>query len=92
MIPPEQNNFEKEWQRAFENASIVPPDALWDKIELELDRKKRRPFLFFFRPSVIATGMAAALLLALGGVLFFNKSTKENQNVILKVQTGVINR
>ena len=82
MIPPEQNNFEKEWQRAFENASIVPPDALWDKIELELDRKKRRPFLFFFRPSVIATGMAAALILVLGGVLFFNKNTKENQTVI----------
>ncbi len=73
-----QNNFEEEWQRAFENASISPPSDMWDKIELELDRKKRRPFLFFLRPAGIATGMAAALLLVMGGILIFNKNYQEN--------------
>ncbi len=79
MEPLKQNNFEEEWQRAFENASISPSDALWDKIERELDRKERRPFLFFLRPSAVTMGLAAALVMALGGLLFFNKNTKKNQ-------------
>ena len=79
MEPLKQNNFEEEWQRAFENASISPSDDMWDKIEEELDRKKRRPFLFILRPSAIATGVAAALLLVLGGLFFLNKNDLENQ-------------
>ena len=79
MEPLKQNNFEEEWQRAFENASISPPNDMWDKIERELDRKKRHPFLFILRPSAIASGVAAALLLVLGGLFFLNKSAVENQ-------------
>lgn len=67
------NNFEDEWRRVFEDASVPPSDALWGKIESELDKKKKRPFLFFLRPSLIATGLAAALVVVLGGILFFNK-------------------
>ena len=72
-----QNNFEEEWRKAFENASIPPSDELWGRIESELDKKKKRsPFLFFLRPSLMATGLAAALALVLGGILFFNNETK----------------
>jgi len=70
-----QNNFEEEWRKAFENASVSPSEELWDRIELELERKKRRPLMFFLRPSVIATGIAAALILVLGGILFFNNDS-----------------
>ena len=79
MKPLKQNSFEEEWQQAFENASIFPSADMWDKIEIELERKKRRPFLFFFRPSAIASGLAAALVLVLGGLLFFNKNDIGNQ-------------
>ncbi|WP_435357209.1 outer membrane beta-barrel protein [Emticicia sp. SJ17W-69] len=75
MEPLRQNNFEKEWQKAFENASISPPTDMWDKIERELEHKKRRPFLFILRPSAIASGVAAALVLVLGGLFFLNKNT-----------------
>lgn len=75
MEPLRQNNFEEEWQKAFENASISPPTEMWDKIERELERKKRRPFLFILRPSAIASGVAAALVLVLGGLFFLNKNT-----------------
>lgn len=81
MEPLKQNNFEEEWQQAFENASISPPADMWDKIERELERKKRRPFLFILRPSAIATGVAAALVLVLGGLFFLNKNNIENQKV-----------
>lgn len=72
-----QNNFEEEWRKAFESASIPPSDELWGRIESELDKKKKRsPFLFFLKPSLMATGLAAALALVLGGILFFNRETK----------------
>ncbi|RYU96006.1 hypothetical protein [Emticicia agri] len=77
-----QNNFEDEWRKAFENASVPPSDELWGRIESELDKKKKRsPFLFFLKPSFMATGLAAALALVLGGILFFNKSEKTNIDV-----------
>lgn len=78
MEPIKQNNFEQEWQQAFENASISPPSDMWDKIEQELERKKRRPFLFILRPSVIASGVAAALILVLGGLFFLKRDNVEN--------------
>lgn len=71
-----QNNFEEEWRKAFEGASVPPSDELWGRIESELDKKKKRsPFLFFLKPSLMATGLAAALALVLGGILFFNRET-----------------
>lgn len=71
-----QNNFEEEWRKAFEGASVPPSDELWGRIESELDKKKKRPFLFFLKPSLMATGLAAALALVLGGILFFNRETR----------------
>ncbi len=71
-----QNNFEEEWRKAFEDASLPPSDELWGRIESELDKKKKRPFLFFLKPSLMATGLAAALALVLGSILFFNRETK----------------
>ncbi|HEY1056329.1 MAG TPA: hypothetical protein VGE24_14380 [Emticicia sp.] len=72
-----QNNFEEEWWKAFDNASVPPSDELWGRIESELDKKKKRsPFLFFLKPSFMATGLAAALALVLGGILFFNREVK----------------
>ncbi|MFD2523596.1 hypothetical protein [Emticicia soli] len=79
MEVQKQNNFEDEWRKAFENASLPPSDELWGRIETELDKKKKkRPFLFFLKPSIMATGLAAALALVLAGILFYNKGTETN--------------
>ncbi|MEA5461155.1 hypothetical protein VB796_18980 [Arcicella sp. LKC2W] len=32
------NSFEEQWQNAFDDASMTPPDAIWEKIELGLDK------------------------------------------------------
>jgi len=85
MDSQKPNNFEKEWQKALNDASIVPPSDMWERIEQDLERNKRRPFLFFFRPSAMLAGVAATLVLALGGILFFNQ--KE-----LKKPLAVINK
>lgn len=77
MDSQKPNNFEEEWQKAFNDASFAPPSDMWERIEQDLERKKRRPFLFFLRPSAMLAGVAATLVLALGGILFFN--TKESK-------------
>lgn len=74
MDSQKPNNFEEEWKNAFNDASFAPPSDMWERIEQDLERKKRRPFLFFLRPSsAMLAGVAATLVLALGGILFFNK-------------------
>lgn len=73
MDSQKPNNFEEEWQKAFNDASFTPPSDMWERIEQDLERKKRRPFLFFLRPSAMLAGVAATLVLALGGILFFNQ-------------------
>lgn len=73
MDSQKPSNFEEEWQKAFNDASFAPPSDMWERIEQDLERKKRRPFLFFLRPSAMVAGVAATLVLALGGILFFNQ-------------------
>ncbi len=73
MDSQKPSNFEEEWQKAFNDASFAPPSDMWERIEHDLERKKRRPFLFFLRPSAMLAGVAATLVLALGGILFFNQ-------------------
>jgi cytoskeletal protein RodZ len=89
MDSQKPNNFEEEWQKAFNDASFAPPRDMWERIEQDLERKKRRPFLFFLRPSAMLAGVAATLILALGGILFFKQKdtpTSVANNTQTKVQ------
>jgi hypothetical protein len=84
-----QHTFEQEWQKAFKNASTPPPEHLWENIERELDKKdSKRPFLFYLHPSYMGAGIAAALFIALGGILYFYNQehfrTELAQNNIIK--------
>lgn len=81
MESEKPNSFEQEWQKAFNDASFSPPSDMWDRIERELEEKKRRPFLFFMRPSVISAGVAAALILVLGGIFYLNKNSSDKTNL-----------
>ncbi len=84
MDSQKPNNFEEEWQKAFNDASFAPPSDMWERIEQDLERKKRRPFLFFLRPSAMLAGVAATLILALGGFLFFKlKESKTPLAVVI---------
>lgn len=74
----EQKSFEKQWEEALKNASDFPPDLVWENIEKELDKKKKRiiPF-FWWNRNVIQTGIAALLVLTLGYLIGFNKNNKK---------------
>ena len=91
MDSQKPNNFEEEWQKAFNDASFAPPSDVWERIEQDLEQKKRRPFLFFLHPSAMLAGVAATLVLALGGILFFNqKESKTPITIINKNAKKVI--
>lgn len=87
MDSQKPNNFEKEWQKAFNDASFAPSSDMWERIEQDLERKKRRPFLFFLRPSAMLAGVAATLVLALGGILFFNQKESKMPLVVFNKNT-----
>jgi hypothetical protein len=87
MDSQKPNNFEEEWQMAFNNASFAPPSDMWERIEQDLERKKRGPFLFFLRPSAMLAGVAATLVMALGGILFFNQKESKMPLAIINKNT-----
>ena len=75
----EQKSFEKQWKEALKNASDFPPDLVWENIEKELDKKKKRIIPFFWlNKNVIQTGIAALLVLTIGYLISFNKFGKSD--------------
>ncbi len=73
MDTSEQNNFEENWRRAFDDASETPPDSVWARIEERLDKeeKERVVVLPLWRRWQNMHWMAAAsvalLAISLGG-------------------------
>ncbi|MCP1386159.1 hypothetical protein [Runella salmonicolor] len=73
MDTSEQNNFEENWRRAFDDASEMPPDSVWARIEERLDEeeKERVVVLPLWRRWQNMHWMAAAgvalLAISLGG-------------------------
>ncbi|MFT7483420.1 MAG: hypothetical protein ACI8WW_002361, partial [Oceanospirillaceae bacterium] len=79
MKTSSENNFERQWKRKFENASLPPPDGMWNRIETDLAaQKKRTPFFLLWGiPAYVTSGIAAMLILALGGWFLFNDSEEQ---------------
>ncbi len=87
MDSQKPNNFEEEWKKAFNDASFTPPTDMWERIEHDLNQKKRRPFLLFLRPSAMLSGVAATLVLALGGILIFDQKKSKTQTTVINKNT-----
>lgn len=79
----DRGGFEKSWKKAFENAEINPPDAVWDNIDKKLnasEEKGKRRFLFI--KLTVAASVAFALSLAFYGVFL------DGSNPDLAFKTG----
>ena len=83
----EFKNFENQWKEAMKDASVPPPDFVWENIEKELDRKKKKrvAFLWWSNPSLIS-GIAAALVLGLTVLFMYNRQSSENTAQVSAIQ------
>lgn len=79
----EFKNFENQWKEAMKDASVPPPDFVWENIEKELDQKKKKrvAFLWWRNPSLIS-GIAAALVLGLTVLFMYNRQSSENTSQV----------
>ena len=86
----EFKNFENQWNEAMKDASVPPPDFVWENIEKELDQKKKKrvAFLWWKNPTLMS-GIAAALVLGLT-MLFVNNKKSYNKAVQV-VDNQVVN-
>ncbi len=86
-----ENSFEKQWRQKFEGTSVPPPAAMWDRIEAKLDEKpNKKPFLLLWGvPAYVVSGLAATLVLAVGGWFLLTKSTENvvRENVVVQQPT-----
>ena len=79
----EFKSFENQWNEAFKEASVPPPDVVWANIEKELDKKnKKRVAFFWWRNPALLSGIAAALVLGLTVLFINNNQTKKTSQII----------
>jgi hypothetical protein len=77
-----RTEFERQWEEAFKEAEMSPPEGLWDKIDAGLSRDeagyfKKRAFLF----KMLA---AASVVFALGvGLFSLNYYTNQNPQSLI---------
>lgn len=76
MEKSSKNNFEHQWKQKFQGASQLPPADMWDRIEVSLDEKsENKPFFLLWGvPAYVVSGIAATLILAIGGWLLLAES------------------
>jgi hypothetical protein len=85
----ELKSFENQWELAMKDASVPPPDIVWDNIERELDKekKKRIAFIWWTNPAVLS-GIAAALVIGLTFLFLNKKDAPESLSARVETNNG----
>jgi hypothetical protein len=75
MIDSTNNSFEEQWQHAFDDTQLTPPESVWEKIELSLEPQNTPPSKpdFGNKPYYFLGGI---VVLVLGIFLWFNQDEK----------------
>ena len=79
------NSFEEQWQRAFDDASLPPSEAVWEKVELCLGNQNIPPKS---GNGLYYVGAISAVIL--GVVLWFILSKKESVKRIQVVENKIV--
>lgn len=80
-----QDNWEDQWQRALQNASVDPPEEVWKGISQNLDRKSRKGFLFMWLTAASLSVLAAAGVLYLESTRIGDISKDNKDNISSKI-------
>jgi hypothetical protein len=80
MTDSTNNSFEEQWQHAFDNTELTPPESVWEKIELGLKPENTLPSKpnFGNKPYYFLGGILVGIL---GLFLWFNNTEKQVQVV-----------
>lgn len=80
MTDSTNNSFEEQWQHAFDDAELTPPESVWEKIELTLKPEHTLPAKpnFGNKPNYFLGGIIVGVL---GLFLWFNNDKKDSQVV-----------
>ena len=68
----QENEFEKQVQQKMDELKLIPSDAVWQKIEPQIRKEKRRRFILFVLP-IILIGFLY------GGYVLLNRSNPINE-------------
>ena len=69
------NSFEEQWQKAFDDASLPPSQAVWERIELGLENNISPKF----GNNSYYIGTISAIILSIGIGFFMNKKEGQKQ-------------
>ena len=69
----QNSEFEKNVQQKMEELKFTPADAVWEKVEAELPKEKKRRWIVFL---LLFAGLAA------GSFLFMNKYKSDNKKLV----------
>lgn len=86
---PGNNQFDDEFRKRLEDASIQPPKGIWDKIEKELP--ERLPFYFRFKYPIAAAILTFTIM---SSVIIYNRYEKsiDKEHFTAKVQSSLQNK
>lgn len=73
-----ENKFEELWQKAFDDASVPPPERVWEGIESHLNRTAPIPVQKSSKWSYLLASLLLLLVLGPLGWVFWNKGEKNN--------------
>jgi hypothetical protein len=78
MTDSTNNSFEEQWQHAFDNTELTPPESVWEKIELGLNPENTPPSKpnFGNKPYYFLGVIVISLL---GLFIWFNKDEGKRQ-------------
>ncbi|PWJ56584.1 hypothetical protein CLV98_11178 [Dyadobacter jejuensis] len=79
MKPSEKNNFEEQWKRALEDASVPPPKSVWDAIEAKLEEQEEKivPLAWWQARRVWLVAASLATLMLVGGGIWYQQQAFE---------------
>lgn len=74
-----KNKFEESWQKAFDDASVPPPERVWEGIESHLNHAIPIPAQKSSKWSYLLASLVLLLILGPLGWIFWNNSEKEQK-------------
>ena len=87
MNPSEKNNFEQDWKRILDDASVPPPSNVWEGIEARLDADdgdKVVPLAWWRNRMLWMVAASISAILLVGSGVWLNYSPNKTEGIAIK--------